>query len=187
MRRDLRVETKAKESESKSRREGKSEKEGWTEVPARAGAGDKQLHGFHGSTRRAKSALISGSRACRKRGEARRTRGVGQRRLKEERKEWKVKTEWEEESVWCARRRWVEEGKREGSVQDSGPFEYIGGGQWAMLHLPPRVSVIAARCHATVHVRAKFVMRARLFFFFGSARLGSGVASRANAPRRMDD
>lgn len=56
-----------------------------------------------------------------------------------------------------------------------------------MLHLPPRVSVIAARCHATVHVRAKFVMRARLFFFFGSARLGSGVASRANAPRRMDD
>lgn len=93
MRRDLRVETKAKESESKRRREGKSKKEGWTEVPARAGAGDKQLHGFHGSTRRAKSALISGSRACRKRGEARRTRGVGQRRLKEERKEWKVKTE----------------------------------------------------------------------------------------------
>lgn len=52
-------------------------------VPARAGAGDKQLHGFHGSTRRAKSALISGSRACRKRGEARRTRGSLRRRTEE--------------------------------------------------------------------------------------------------------
>lgn len=48
------------------------ERKGW-KLPARVGAGDKQLHGFHGSTRRAKSALISGSRACRKRDDARRT------------------------------------------------------------------------------------------------------------------
>lgn len=92
MRRDLRVETKAKESEWREEEaeegaEGEKErarrKEGWKEVPARAGAGDKQLHGFHGSTRRAKSALISGSRACRKRGEARRTRGSPRRRTEE--------------------------------------------------------------------------------------------------------
>lgn len=44
--------------------------EGWSRG---RGAGDKQPSGFHGSTRRAKSALISGSRACRKRGDARRT------------------------------------------------------------------------------------------------------------------
>lgn len=68
------METKGEESEEEGDGEGKREEEGWKELPAReAGAGDKQLHGFHGSTRRAKSALISGSRACRKRGEARRT------------------------------------------------------------------------------------------------------------------
>ena len=62
-----------KEKERERERDGRGDRKGW-KLPARAGAGDKQPHGFHGSARRAKSALISGSRACRKRDDARRKR-----------------------------------------------------------------------------------------------------------------
>lgn len=43
--------------------------------------GDKQPRGFHGSARRAKSALISGSRACRKEtAKAKRKRKAGRKK-----------------------------------------------------------------------------------------------------------
>lgn len=47
----------------------------------------------------------------------------------------------------------VEQGGGEGK-RDTGGFQCMDGGPWAMLHLLPRVNIIAERCQTELYIYA---------------------------------